>query len=35
MKSDLEAKFTCQVCGHKGVDIRPLFEPAKMGTGGQ
>jgi hypothetical protein len=32
--SDLEPKFTCQVCGHRGADIRPLFEGARMGTGG-
>ncbi|XIA64728.1 hypothetical protein ACFIOY_39100 [Bradyrhizobium sp. TZ2] len=31
--SDLEPKFTCQVCGHCGADIRPLFEHAPMGTG--
>jgi hypothetical protein len=30
--SDLEPKFTCQVCGHRGSDIRPLFEQARMGT---
>ena len=30
--SDLEPKFTCQVCGHRGADIRPLFEKARMGT---
>jgi hypothetical protein len=24
--SDLEPKFICQVCGHKGADIRPLFD---------
>ena len=30
--SDLEPKFTCQVCGHRGADIRPLFERARMGT---
>jgi hypothetical protein len=30
--SDLEPKFTCQVCGHRGADIRPLFEPAGMDT---
>ena len=30
--SDLEPKFTCQVCGHRGADIRPLFEQARMGT---
>jgi len=31
--SDLEPRFTCQVCGHRGADIRPLFENARMGTG--
>jgi hypothetical protein len=31
--SDLEPKFTCQACGHRGADVRPLFEPARMGTG--
>ncbi|WOH53832.1 hypothetical protein [Bradyrhizobium sp. sBnM-33] len=30
--SDLEPKFTCKICGHHGADIRPLFEPARMGT---
>ena len=30
----LEPKFTCQVCGHRGADVRPLFDPARMGTGG-
>jgi hypothetical protein len=30
--SDLEPKFTCQACGHRGADVRPLFEPARMGT---
>ena len=29
--SDLEPKFTCKVCGHRGADIRPLFERARMG----
>jgi hypothetical protein len=24
--------FVCKVCGHRGADIRPLFEPARMGT---
>ncbi len=33
--SDLEPKFTCQVCGYGGADVRPLFEQAKMGTGGR
>jgi hypothetical protein len=31
--SDLEVFFVCQVCGHQGADVRPLFEPPKMGTG--
>jgi hypothetical protein len=29
---DLEPKFTCQACGHRGADIRPNFQPANMGT---
>ena len=33
--SDLEPRFTCRACGHRGADIRPLFEPARMGTGGR
>jgi hypothetical protein len=24
--SDLEPKFICQACGHRGADVRPLFE---------
>jgi hypothetical protein len=24
--SDLEPKFTCQVCGHRGADVRPNFQ---------
>ena len=31
--SDLEPRFACQVCGHRGADIRLLFEHARMGTG--
>jgi hypothetical protein len=31
--SDLEPKFTCQACGHRGADVRPFFEQARMGTG--
>jgi hypothetical protein len=31
--SDLEPKFTCTVCGHRGADIGPLFEHARMGAG--
>jgi hypothetical protein len=23
----LVPEFTCQVCGHRGADVRPLFEP--------
>jgi hypothetical protein len=23
--SDLEPKFTCQTCDHRGADVRPLF----------
>ena len=30
---DLEPRLTCQVCGHRRADIRPLFEHARMGTG--
>jgi hypothetical protein len=30
--SDLEPKFICGACGHRGADIRPLFEPAHIGT---
>ncbi|WOH47447.1 hypothetical protein [Bradyrhizobium sp. sBnM-33] len=30
--SDLEPKFTRQACRHRGSDIRPLFEQARMGT---
>jgi hypothetical protein len=33
--SDLEPRFTCQVCGRRGADVRPLFEKARMGTGGR
>jgi hypothetical protein len=24
--SDLEERFVCTVCGHRGADVRPLFE---------
>ena len=30
--SELEPKFICRACGHRGADIRPLFEQARMGT---
>jgi hypothetical protein len=32
--SDLEPLFVCQACGRRGADVRPMFEPARMGTGG-
>jgi hypothetical protein len=32
-RSDLEPKFTCQVCGHRGGDVRPLFGMPAWGTG--
>jgi hypothetical protein len=31
--SDLEPKFTCRACGHRGADVRPHFDGARMGTG--
>ncbi|MFK4522828.1 hypothetical protein ABIF90_000809 [Bradyrhizobium japonicum] len=31
--SDIEPKFVCTRCGQRGAEIRPNFEPAKMGTG--
>jgi hypothetical protein len=30
--SDIEPRFVCQACGKRGADVRPLFEPARMGT---
>jgi hypothetical protein len=30
--SDLEARFACRACGKRGADVRPNFQPAKMGT---
>jgi hypothetical protein len=30
--SDLEPRFICQRCGTRGVDVRPDFPPARMGT---
>ena len=30
--SDLEERFVCTVCGHRGADVRPLFEPTRMGA---
>jgi hypothetical protein len=31
--SDIEPRFICKACGKRGADVRPLFEPARMGTG--
>jgi hypothetical protein len=31
--SDIEPRFVCKACGKRGADIRPNFEPAKMGLG--
>ena len=31
--SDIEDRFVCTACGKRGADIRPHFQPAKMGTG--
>ena len=31
--SDVEPKLTCSVCGKRGAEIRPNFNPRKMGTG--
>jgi hypothetical protein len=31
--SDIEVRFVCKACGKRGADIRPVFQPAKMGTG--
>jgi hypothetical protein len=30
--SDIEPRFVCKACGKRGADVRPYFEPAKMGT---
>jgi hypothetical protein len=32
--SDLEPLFVCKACEHRGADLRPLFEQARMGTAG-
>jgi hypothetical protein len=32
--SDLEPLFVCQACGRRGADVRPLFEPVRMGANG-
>jgi hypothetical protein len=31
--SDLEPKFTCQTCGHRGADVRPMFGGDKPASG--
>ena len=31
--SDLEPKFTCQACGHRGADIRALFAVDRPSSG--
>jgi hypothetical protein len=31
--SDLEPRFTCRACGHRGADVRPLFEVDKPSSG--
>ena len=28
----LVGRFVCTVCGHRGADVRPLYEPARMGA---
>ena len=30
--SDIEPRFVCTACGRRGADVRPDFEPARMGT---
>jgi hypothetical protein len=30
--SDIEPRFICKACGKRGADVRPHFEPARMGT---
>ena len=30
--SDNEPRFICTACGKCGADVRPHFEPARMGT---
>jgi hypothetical protein len=29
---DLQPRFVCTACSTRGADIRPNFQPAKMGT---
>jgi hypothetical protein len=30
---DLEPKFTCKACGHRGAHVRPLFAVDKPASG--
>jgi hypothetical protein len=30
--SDIEPRFVCRACGKHGADVRPNFQPARMGT---
>jgi len=30
--SDVEPRFVCKACAKRGADVRPHFEPARMGT---
>jgi hypothetical protein len=29
--SDIEPRFVCKACGKRDADVRPHFEPARMG----
>jgi hypothetical protein len=31
-RSDIEPQFVCKACTKRGADVRPHFEPARMGT---
>jgi hypothetical protein len=31
--SDLEPKFTCRACGHRGADVGPLFAVERSSSG--
>jgi hypothetical protein len=30
--SDIEPRFSCQICGHQGAEVRLSYAPARMGT---
>jgi hypothetical protein len=30
--SDIEPQFVCKACGKRDADVRPHFDPARMGT---